>query len=121
MEKTPNNVDYIHAVMNAAALRGIMDDPRWKHVVALITKLMAGAQAKERAAKAKPSLDSMIQSTYFSGQVKMAEIILLTLTRLYDRAGTVLDEARKTLPHAPTFAGEREMVTDGPEKPQDNQ
>ena len=93
--------EYAHSVMNAAALRGIMDDPRWGTVVTVIKQLLAAAQSKTEAARNDPSFDAMIKSTHFDGQVRMAKILLHTFSQMYDRAGSVLEDARSKLPYAP--------------------
>ena len=101
--------DYVHSVMNAAALRGIMDDPRWGSVVTVIKQLLVAAQSKAEAARNNPSFDAMIKSTHFDGQVRMAKILLHTLTQMYDRAGIVLDNARSKLPYAPQPQEQRRL------------
>jgi len=102
-KQTPKMTEgaYAQSVMNAAALRGIMDDPRWETVVLVIKQLLAAAQSKTEAARNDPSFDAMIKSTHFDGQVRMAKILLHTLTQMYDRAGEVLKDARSKLPYAP--------------------
>ena len=80
---------YAQSVMNAAALRGLMDDPRWEHAVMVIKQLLAAAQGKAETARNNPSFDAMIKSTHFDGQVRMAKILLHTFSQMYDRAGIV--------------------------------
>ncbi len=109
---------YAHSVMNAAALRGLMDDARWPHVIMVIKKLLAAAQSKSEAARNDPSFDAMIKSTHFDGQVRMAKILLHTLSQMYDRAGIVLSDARTKLPYAPQPQEQRRLRD--PEASRDN-
>ncbi len=101
MKHTITEADYAQSVMNAASLRGMMDDPRWETVMLIIKQLLSAAQSKAEAARNSPSFDGMIKATHFDGQVKMAKILLHTFSQMYDRAGLVLTDARSKLPYAP--------------------
>ena len=92
---------YVHSVMSAAAIRGIMSDPRWEQVVTVIKQLLVAAQSRGEAARNDPSFDSMIKATHFDGQVRFAKTLLHTFSQLFDRAGIVLDDAQNKLPYAP--------------------
>ena len=92
---------YVQKVMNSAAMRGIMDDPRWEQVILVVKQLLGAAQSQAEAARNTPSFDSMIKATHFDGQVRMAKMLLHTFSQLYDRAGIVLKEAQDKLPYAP--------------------
>ncbi len=109
---------YAHSVMNAAALRGLMDDPRWESLILIIKQLLSAAQSKAEAARANPSFDAMIKSTHFDGQVRMAKILLHTFSQMYDRAGAVLTDARSKLPYAPQPQEQRRQRD--PEASRDN-
>lgn len=109
---------YVTSVMNAAALRGLMDDPRWEHAIKVIKQLLAAAQSKAEAARNNPSFDAMIKSTHFDGQVRMAKILLHTFSQMYDRSGVVLADARSKLPYAPQPQEQRRLRD--PEASRDN-
>lgn len=99
MKKTEGQ--YVHSVMSAAAIRGIMSDPRWDQVVTIIKQLLSAAQSRGETARNDPSFDSMIKATHFDGQVRMAKTLLHTFSQLFDRAGLVLKDAQSKLSYAP--------------------
>ena len=99
----------ITRTLNAAALRGIMDDARWEHVVAVVVKLLESARARENAARRTPTFDGLLTATQFNGRVLALEDLLRVLEGLYTSAGKVLDEARTKLPYAPTPKGHRKV------------
>jgi len=101
---------FITRALNAAAIRGIMDDVRWEHIIAVVMRLIQTAQSRETHARREPTFDGMVKANHFSGQVVALENLLRTLTGLYDQAGVVLQEARAKLPYAPSPKGDQKAT-----------
>ena len=107
MDRHDADTLFIARALNATAIRGIMDDVRWAHIVAVIMRLMQAAQSRESQARRNPTFDGMIEARHHGAQVLALENLLRTLTVLYDQAGKVLLEAREKLPYAPMPQGDR--------------
>jgi len=99
------DTQFIHRTINAAAIRGIMEDQRWEYIVSAILNRMRAAQARVQNAQRAPSMDGMIQLTHYQGQVRALEDLLRMFSMMYDSAGKVLDEAKTKLPYAPQPTG----------------
>lgn len=92
---------FLSRVVNAASIRGLMDDPRWEYIVAVISDSMRAAQTRATIARRDPSLDGMIKVGHYEARISALKDLLHTFTRLYDGAGKVLIEAQTKLPYAP--------------------
>lgn len=105
-EHTPDrDAMYIERVANAASIRGLMEDPRWPFLVAVINKFRNSAESRAKAAMKNPSFDGIAQATHFGGQVAFADNLLHAFNRMSVAAEAILEEARSVLPRAPAPAG----------------
>ena len=104
---TPPVVDerFVERVINATAIKALIDDHRWGYVLTIIEVMRLAAENRAKIARRQPSLDGMVKATHFDGQVTFAEALLQTFKRSYQYAEVVLEEAVKIMPHAPSTEG----------------
>ncbi|MGI0014038.1 MAG: hypothetical protein ACREBU_11435 [Nitrososphaera sp.] len=116
MAHTPSvdEQNYIERVINASALKGLMDDPRWNFIVSLVVRLRSAADNKARVHRRGAGFDGMVKANYYDGQVAFADMLMQTFLSVYKLSEHMLDEAKKTLPYAPAPPGKPEGIQSAP-------
>lgn len=93
---------YVERVINASALKGLMDDPRWNYIVNLVMRLRNAAENKSKVHRRGAGFDGMVKANFYDGQVAMADMLLQTFLSVYKLSEHMLDEAKSKLPYAPS-------------------
>lgn len=106
---------FVERVINATAVKALMDDHRWGYILTLIEAMKAGVDHKAKLARRDPSFDGMVKATHFDGQVVFADALLQAFKRTYVYAEKVMEEAVKLMPHAPSTEGTPRGTTAAPE------